>query len=362
MKRRKFGVVSVSMAVAGAAEARRRSTTSPTTSPTPQVIDAVAELKALRITTGPLTNGYLVAPAGRLNWYFTHLGLLPIIQYLTAADLDTYIRKYLDLYLSRIEGNYIIQDVNFNDATMQNITLVPSDSDNSYASTLLMMVARYLKATNNWTWWDANKAKIKNIAYANIAMLVKSNGLARVFQMSSTSTVANYGYLMNNCEDYRGLREYAAILNLRGESTDANYYNNFATTIAQSINTILWDSGRSGFKMSDQDLRADPTTFYPGTTCQAFPEAFGVSESATYFTQAYNFLNTNSPSWPDCVYDPYPWAVLGYVAAKRGDSTRAKTQMAAIEKLFVNNRAMVTINELGFYQRMKSLINGYPDM
>jgi hypothetical protein len=355
MKRREFHFLTLASGLSKGALAQTTALAAPP-------IDAIARIKALRITTGPLTNGYKIAPNGRLNWYFTQLGLIPIVQYLNTADLDTFIRKYMDLYLSRLESNFSIQDVNFNNAALTSITLVPSDSDDSYAATLLSLAARYLRASQNWAWWDANKARLKSIAYANIARLLKSNGLCRVFQPPRVSPVAHYGYLMNNAEDYRGLRDFAAILSLRGESVEANYYNNIATGIAQSIIIYIWDSARSAFRISDQDLRADSTTFYSGTTCQVFPQAFGLSELSAYFTPAYNFLNTHSPQWPSEIYDPYPWAILGYVAAKRGDRVRAQAQMAASEKKFATTPALLTINELGFYQRTKSLLNGFGDI
>jgi hypothetical protein len=327
-----------------------------------QPINAIASIKALQITTGPLTRGYLIAPNGRLNWYFTNLGLIPIVQYLNSTDLDTCIRQYLDLYLSRVQSDYTIQDVNFNDASLQNITLVPSDSDNSYAATLVSLAARYLKASGNWAWWETNKVKLQAMVDANIAALRKANGLCRVFQLSRVSPVADYGYMMNNAEDYRALRDFASILALRGESTLSNNYNNMASNLAQSMMIYLWDSGHSGFRTSDQDAHADSTTFYPGTTCQVFPQAFGVSELTTYFSAAYQFLNRYSPQWPNEIYDPYPWAILGYVAAKRGDANRARTQMDATEKKYASQPALVTINELGFYQRTKSLLNGFGDI
>jgi hypothetical protein len=357
MKRRDFNATALTAVVAPTAWARK-----PVRPPAPGPIDAIAKIKALRITSGPMTSGYRIAPGGILNWYFIQLGLLPMIQYLNAADLDTYIRQYLDLYLRRLESNNSIQDVHFNDANAQTITLVPSDSDNSYAATLLSLATRYLKATNNWTWWDANKAKLKAVANDNILALIKANGLCRVFQYSRTSPVANFGYMMNNAEDYRGLKDFASVLRLRGESTEADHYTNVATTIGRSMGLYLWDSGRSAFKTSDQDARADASTFYPGTTCQVFPQAFEVAEMAPYFSSAYNFLNTYSPNWPNEVYDPFPWAILGYVAAKRGDLARARTQMTATQKKYAADPSLVTINELGFYQRTQSLLNGYGDI
>jgi len=70
------------------------------------------------------------------------------------------------------------------------------------------------------------------------------------------------------------LKDFASVLRLRGESTEADHYTNVATNIGRSIGLYLWDSGRSAFKVSDQDARAESSTFYPGTTCQVFPQAF----------------------------------------------------------------------------------------
>jgi len=358
MKRRDFTLCLATAVAAPGAHAQWRRP--PATQAPP--IDAIARTKALRIGAGPFTGGYLIAPNGRLNWYFANLGLIAIVQSLGAADLDTYIRKYLDLYLSRLEPNHTIKDVNFNDTSLQTFTLAPSDSDDAYAATFLSLAARYLKTASNWAWWEANKLKLKNIAYANIATQIKVNGLCRVFQASATASTSGIGYLMDNCENYRGLRDLASILALRGESTEANYYTNVATSMGYGINIQLWDSGRSGFKVSDVHLSADSKTFYPGTTCQIFPQAYGVAEASAYFAQAYNFLNTYSPNWPNEVYDPYPWMILGHVAARRGDTTRATTQVKATESKYVSNPGWVIINELGFYQRTKNVLNGLPDI
>lgn len=356
MQRRHFQLGALAAAVLPPAYARRKPP------PTPPVINAPARIKALRISTGPLTDGYRIAPGGRLNWYFSNLGLIAVVQYLTLAELDLYVRRYIDLYLSRLETDLTIRDVNFNDETLQNITLVPSDSDNSYVATLLSLTVRYLQATQNWGWWEANKSRLKALAQAGIVNLIKPNGLARVFQSGNPSPYANYGYMMNNAEDYRGLRDLSALLSWRGESTDAAYFGSVASGIGQAVQIQLWDSARSGFKVSDLDLRADTGSFYPGTTCQVFPQAFGVNECAGHFTDAYRFLNTWSPRWPSLVYDPFPWCILGTVAAKRGDSTRALTQLTATERLYQQNPGLVTINELGFYQRTRSILNGYGEI
>jgi hypothetical protein len=322
--------------------------------------DAVAEIKKLRIASGTFAGGYLIAPVGRINWYFTNLGILPMIQYLNAADLDRYIRTYLDLYLRRLETNFSIQDINFTTTPTGKIQLVLADSDDSYAATTLSIVARYLKASQNWGWWDANKAKLKTMAYRNLAVAIKPNGLSSVFQ-APRSQSNSVGYLMDNCEVYRGLRDYAALLRARGETVDANYYDSFATGITSRISASLFDTARSGFMPSDADNIAG-TAFYADTTCQVFPQAFGLTELSSYFDKGWAYLNRIAPNWEDGRYDVYPWAVLGFVAAKRGQLIQAKQQMRLVENKFAGDRGLATINEIGFYLRSKSLLAGRADI
>ena len=113
--------------------------------------------------------------------------------------------------------------------------------------------------------------------------------------------------------------------------------------------------------MADLSTQTE-TSFYPGTTCQVFPQVFGVTECAPCFDRAWNFLAVNSPGWEAGKLDPYPFAVLGFAAAKRGLTTVAKAQQTSIEKTFTANRPMITINELGFYQRTKSVLSGRTDI
>ena len=325
-------------------------------------INVVAAIKALRIPSGPWAGGFVIAPAGRINWYFTNLGLLPVVQLLNAADRETCIRSYLDLYLRTVRSDGTIEDVNFpsGQSTSGTYEMVPSDSDDSYAATLLSLANRYLRVSQNWSWWDANKAQLKQLAYSNLAVTAKSTGYTSVFQ-SPRSQTNNIGYTMDNCEAYRGLRDFASLLRDRGEADEATYYDAFATGIANGIAQAGFDAQRGGFTTGDHTRLAE-VSFYPGTTCQVFPQAFGVTELAPYFDRADQFLETYSPGWADGRYDAFPWAVLGFAAAKRGKFAQARTQMTMIEQKFVDNRGLVTINELGFYLRTRRVVKGLADI
>ncbi|MEF7616715.1 hypothetical protein V4F39_22565 [Aquincola sp. MAHUQ-54] len=73
-------------------------------------------------------------------------------------------------------------------------------------------------------------------------------------------------------------------------------------------------------------------------------------------TNGRNDLNTHFAGWETGRYDRYPWMVLGWVAARRGEVAKARTQMAMMVGRFTADRGTVTINELGFYQRIVGLI------
>lgn len=360
MRRRNFFVKSSALTLAatmlgGVDDSLAQSCQASSTTTT--AINAVQEIQALRIPTGPYTGAYEIAPNGLMNWYFANLGLISIVQYLDAAGLDQYIRVYLDLYISKLEPNLTIQDVvfPFGRANTSSFTLRLSDSDDSYAGTMLTLAARYLRASQNWAWWDKNKARLKDVAYRNIAMSVKPNGLTSVFQ-SPRSQTNNAGYLMDNAEVYRGLRDFAALLRERGDTADAAYYDQFAKNMGTAMGG-LFSTSTSGFRMADLSTQSE-TTFYPGTTCQVFPQVFGVAELSAYYDRAWNFFSVNSPGWETGKLDPYPWAVLGLAAAKRNQTTLAYAQLASMEKTFSVNRPLITINELGFYQRTRSVLAG----
>lgn len=368
MQRRHFFLAPAALASGawvGAASAQTALSCPPVTPPvvTPLAgINVLAEIKALRINSGPVAGGFEIAPNGRLNWYFANLGLLSIVRLLSAAELDTLILPYLKLYLSRLLPNQGIDDVNlpYGRANPSVITTVASDSDDAYAATFLSLATRYVRASGNWTWWEANKALIKQVAYRNLALTAKPSGLTSVFQ-SPRSQSNSIGYLMDNCEGYRGLRDLAALLRSRSELVDANYYDNLASNAAQGIVQQTFKSAAKAFTASDASPQPQ-SVFYPGTSCQIYAQAFGLVELAPLFDHGWAYLNQQSPGWETGRYDPYPWAILGQVAALRGQTTQARTQLAHIEQLFSTNRALVTINELGFYQRARSLLAGQPEV
>lgn len=240
-----------------------------------ETIDALEELKNLRINDGPFTGGYLVSPSYNvLNWYFANLGLMPMVRHLSAADLDHYIRKYLDLYLSNVRSDFRIDDVK-DPKNSTGYSVKASDSDDSYAATMLSLAVKYMRASQNISWWGANKKKMSHISYNILAKSLQSKtGLTSSYAPTRNE---NYtvGMLMDNTEVYRGLRDFAQAL--RDFSSDeaeypyANYCDQLAKSIANGIKKLFY-TGVQGFYWND--WKQLDNNMYPGAMCQVCPQVF----------------------------------------------------------------------------------------
>lgn len=324
-------------------------------------LDAVARIQALRITQGPLREAYRLTPEGGVNWYFSNLGLLAIVPHLDSASLDLHVRPHLDLYLARLHNDNTISDIHFKDKELQSFTQVPPDSDDSYAATFLSLSALYLHASGNWSWWEAHRNKLIEIAQHNILDQIKPNGLCRAMQPTRSSVYAAYGFTMNNCEDYRGLHDLSALLAQRGSTRQARVMREHTHQLGRAIHQVLWDPVKKGYRVSDQDTHADSCSFYPGSCCQVFAQVFRVHEATSRHAEAFRFLNTHAPQWPYKRHDAFPWCILGYAAAQRGDQARALAQLALTESLDRSHPEQMTLNELGFYLRTQDLLQGLSD-
>ncbi len=319
--------------------------------------DILANLDALKITTGPLAGAYQVGVGSNwLNWYFANLGLFGFIK-----DRPNEVRSYMDLYIRNVNpANYTINDVKFNGDLNAPIHC-PADSNDSYASTFLSLAAEYMKVTGDTQWFRNHLPVLKAIAYANLVEPQKTDGMISVFRADyappthptycPSFTRSNIAYTEDNTENYRGLVDFSDALAALGDA-DAGYYKQVATSVAAGIQNR---STGSALTVADSDTTVNPD-FYPGTVTQVFPQLHDVplapdtATTQSRYDSGYAYLNSHAPTWSTQI-DPgagYPWMLLGYVAAKRGDTARAQQQMAMLRA----NSGKAIINELGFYKRI----------
>lgn len=316
-----------------------------------------AALGALRIAKGPLAGAFTVAPLGKINWYFANLGLAPFAERIPAA-----VEAYLTLALARLNPANatladVVPDYGKDPAAPGAGTLVRQDSDDAYAGTLIALAARLDAAHNSSLWWDAHVGLLKRAARNNILALQKPSGLTRTFRNRSWPG-ADVAYLMDNCEVHSGLVLFAAALRRHGDP-DAARFEAAARAVARGI-AGLFDRRAGAFRASDADT-APGARFYPDATAQVFPELHAVTGpglGAAEYDAGWARLGRLAPDWPHLAYDPYPWLLLGTVAAGRDAVGRrlARTQLAAARALYARDPAKVTINELGYFQRTATLL------
>ena len=316
-------------------------------------------VRQVRIAAGPLAGAFVVAPQGYVNWYFANLGLYPFVERMRAE-----VQAYLSLVLSRLDpATATIADVvpdYTRDPQAPDIgRLQPQDSDDAYAATLLALAARYDAVWHDDAWWLTHVPALKRVARRNILALQKPTGLTRTFQ-DITRPGAEVSYLMDNCEAFDGLSQFAARLQKRGDG-DAARFALGARRIATGV-AGLFDADAGRFRPSDADS-ATGSRFYPDATAQVFPQLCGVAGKGlgrTQYDAGWATLNRLAPDWSKATRDAYPWMVLGHVAALRGgsDARAAKLQMAAVRELYRKAPARVTINEIGYYARAAKALAG----
>ena len=221
---------------------------------------ALALLMPFRVDAGPYAGAYLLAPGGAVNWYFAttsllHLRRLPLAQ----------TRDYLDVYLAHLDPSDGIADV-LPQASGIYAPVAP-DSEDAYAATFVSLAVRYHEESHDDAWWRRNAATLSAIVYAKLLTQVKSDGLIRASHTDPT------GYLMDNVEDYAGLRSLSRSL-AQAQASDAAYIASFVAPLGAAIQRLYSDQAHA-YKWSDNDP-IGPLVPYPACTAQVFPQLYDV--------------------------------------------------------------------------------------
>lgn len=309
--------------------------------------DPLPTFEESRIKSGPYAGGYLVAPAGYLNWYFANLGLLAFVDRVPGE-----VKAYLALYIAHLRPDFSIEDVVFSNPYDPGAgTAAPraQDSDDSYAATFLSLAARYVHVTKDRAWLDTNLATLKAMAERNLIASQESNGLVHVFQDRAKYPFA---YTQDNCEAFHGLRDFAVLLTEIGDPA-ASRYRTAADAIASAISkTMFLPTDRAFGVIYGTAVAPLGVTFYPDAVTQAFPRGHGLPVNAAEDDGAWAFLAKTAPAWWTGTHDKAPFMILGYAAALRGDTTAALAQQAHLRSLVKTDRGAAGIHELGYYQRI----------
>lgn len=259
--------------------------------------------------------------------YFANFAALAMLEDPAAHPL---VERYLDWYLRHLRDNGTIPDHHY-DHNMNLLKTTRPDSEDAYAGTYLSLAARYRRKTGQTGWARENILGLKKVARV-ITGLMDKDGL--------TFALADYRvkYLMDNCEAYRGLADFAALLQALGDR-DALYFKERAAAIAGGIESRLWNRRRACYhpaKTGWPGTKVNLKKFYPDAASQAFPVLFGLTgPDSDRGAGLYARFNRHQPDWVTIQPPNYPWMLLAYYAARHGDYGQALAKLRYAREAYI---------------------------
>lgn len=277
------------------------------------------------INTAQGHDGY-IAMAGDRPDIIPYFGNLTGMAQLDQPEDLAGVKKYLEWnfanlnYPDRWGLNGTIYDYSLKDGVARSV--YDYDSADSYAATLLSLAAGYYLSSGDLNFIREHYRDLSTVSEV-ITTLQDSDGLIWV------KPSLQFKYLMDNCECYRGLKDWSDLLAELGYKEWSGLYAGKAELIKQGILEQLWDDQTASFAWAvDHDgskYLSSPGKSYPGLFAQIYPVTFGViSPASEKAGLAYQKLNEELPRWAELeVGDPFPWAILGYAAVIMEDLARA---------------------------------------
>jgi hypothetical protein len=243
------------------------------------------------------------------------------------------VERYLDWYLRNLEKNGTILDYHYDEKYI--VKTAAPDSEDAYAGTLLSLAFTYHEKTGRTYWIRDNLQSLKKVAQS-IINLMDRDGL--------TFALASYRvkYLMDNCETYRGMADFALLLDYIGDP-EAQYYKVKAEAIARGVERVLlnrfnhyYHPSKTGWIRPGVNLKK----FYPDATCQAFPVLYGlIKPESSRAARLYNIFNEHHENWVTIEPPDYPWMILGLYACLHGDYHKAYEKIRLAREAYIDTRS-----------------------
>lgn len=176
---------------------------------------------------------------------------------------------------------------------------------------------------------------ILNVTGNVITNLQQSNGL--VF----TKPDYPIAYLMDNCEDYRGLEDFAKLaIRAWDDNSGASWYHAHASSIRSGIQNVLYISSTRLYYPYAGSRLPSMSTFYPDAVAQLYPAVQGVvAASSTKAMNSYTAFNQAWPGWTNLSFHPqtpFPWAVVSYAAYLNGSRSSVSRYVTTVQKKYMN--------------------------
>jgi len=154
------------------------------------------------------------------------------------------------------------------------------DSADSYSAMFLVLLYEYDRRSSLKPLLEVKKKEIYDIAYI-IVHLQGADGLVRAKPDSGEK------FLMDNCEDYAGLKAFVDLAKSLGWQ-DIDYYGEIRNDIKEAILNRLYDSKRDNFFWVKDDKAKRVSRWnkiYPSALAQLFPIYYDIIEIDSTLSQ-----------------------------------------------------------------------------
>lgn len=202
------------------------------------------------------------------------------------------------------------------------------DSADSYAATFLTLALRYTQVTGDVAWAQSNVQALVDIA----RVLIQLQDIDGLIWAKPRYYVK---FLMDNAENYRGLRDAALLMRYLGRDDLTLHYNTAAERVAAGMEERLWLPEEQVYAWALYGrwwARPPREKWYPDTVSQVYPVVFGVIDpDSERARNLYAYLNLRYPDWTKGQFDdPFSWTVISFMAALMQDEARVVEHLQRI--------------------------------
>lgn len=333
MARRVVAVASTLMIGVGAATLPALAATAAPTIPADWVDEQVDFILSKQLDDGAILGvtrvGYI-----DINPYFSNIAALGLVAADTVesrAGALAWMEWYLD-HLNAAGPNVpanSVFDYRYYPDTETQVSGGDFDSVDSYASTALNLA---------WAAWESGDPALQSFVSTNI---VTYEAIANILNFGAPTGVRveppNAGagltiakpsypiqYTMDNTEVFSGLRDFAALQNALGRTSEGSYYGAWAGTSQSAVTDLLWNATNDNWDWAYLN-ESNTDVFYAQGTAQLWPILDEVVVSTDPKAIAgWTQFEASWPTWYDNgVPDAYPWISLARAAQLMGDNESA---------------------------------------
>jgi hypothetical protein len=286
-----------------------------------------------------LPDGAILYSANEINPYFANLAATGWLRDSSKIpQVEAWMRWYID-HVNWPDYNGIYGTVyNYSYANGVETSTNSYDSADSNAATFLTLAEALYNTGNSGAQAFVQNTVgeyILNVTGNIIANLQQSNGL--VFAKPDYQIE----YLMDNSEDYRGLKDLANLATQAWDDTGTtSWYQAHAASIQSGIRNVLYNSHMKLYYPYAGSSAPSMSTFYPDAVSQLYPAVQGVvAASSKQAKDSYIAFNDAWPGWTNLLFSSqtsFPWVVVSYAAYLDGDTSSVSKYITTLQKKYVN--------------------------